>query len=178
MTMTVSKVLPVKTAKVLFQFKDVKICDTTKISLPDKLTEVLPGLGGHNAKGSLKIQGVYSLLSSSFTSIELTKSPGSDTMYSKNLLALVNKGELLITDLGYYYKDLFNEISEKCAYFLTRIRTNTVVSQEQVGEMKHFTLIQFLNSRDIIIDEEVFIGVPYQKQLKCRFVAFIYPNRL
>lgn len=40
MTMAAGKVLPVKTAKVLSQFKDVKICDSTKITLPDKLEKV------------------------------------------------------------------------------------------------------------------------------------------
>lgn len=177
MTMAVGKALPVKTAKVLSQFKDVKICDSTKITLPDKLAEIWPGLGGRNAKASLKIQGVYSLLSSSFTSIELTKAPGSDTTYSEKLLSLVNKSELLITDLGYYCKDFFNNISKKGAYFLTRIRTNTVLSQEQNGVIKNFSLAQFLKDRDII-DEEVLIGVTYQKQLKCRFVAIRLPEEV
>jgi hypothetical protein len=174
MTMTISKVLPINTARILSQFKDVKICDSTKITLPDKLTEIWPGLGGRNARASLKIQGIYSLLSSSFTSLELTKSPGSDTVYSKRLLDLVDKGELLITDLGYYCKDFFNKISEKGAYFLTRVRTNTIVCQEQNGEIKHFNLAQFINSQDTI-DEEVFIGVPHQKQLKCRLIAIRLP---
>lgn len=153
----------------------VTICDNTKITLLDKLAEIWPGLGGRNAKASLKIQGVYSLLSSSFTSIELTEAPGSDTIYSEKLLSLVDKGELLITDLGYYFKDFFNRISEKGAYFLTRIRTNTVLSQEKDGDIKNFSLAQFLKGRDII-DEEVLIGVVYQKQLKCRFVAIRLPE--
>lgn len=33
-------------------------------------------LGGRNAKSALKIQGIYSLVSSVFSSIELTKAPG------------------------------------------------------------------------------------------------------
>jgi len=139
MQMAVGKTLHIKTAEVLSQFKDVKICDSTKITLPDKLAEIWPGLGGRNAKASLKIQGVYSLLSSSFTSIELTKAPGTDSIYCEKLLSLINKGELLITDLGYYYKDFFNNISEKGAYFLTRIRTNTVLSQVQNGTTKNFS---------------------------------------
>jgi len=125
----------------------------------------------------LKIQGVYSLLSSSFTSIELTKAPGTDSIYCEKLLSLINKGELLITDLGYYYKDFFNNISEKGAYFLTRIRTNTVLSQVQNGTTKNFSLAQYLRDRDFI-DEEVLIGVTYQKQLNCRFVAVRLPEEV
>lgn len=177
MAMAVGKALPIKTAKILSQFKDVKICDSTKITLPDKLAKIWPGLGGRNAKASLKIQGVYSLLSSSFTSIELTKAPGTDNIYCERLLSLINRGELLITDLGYYYKDFFNNISEKGAYFITRIRTNTVLSQVQDGTTKNFSLAQFLRDRDFI-DEEVLIGVTYQKQLKCRFVAIRLPEEV
>lgn len=177
MAMAIGKTLPIKTAEVLSQFKDVKICDSTKITLPDKLAEIWPGLGGYNAKASLKIQGVYSLISSSFTSIELTKAPGTDNIYCEKLLSLINKGELLITDLGYYYKDFFNNISEKGAYFLTRIRTNTVLSQVQEGTTKNFSLAQFLRDKDFI-DEEVLIGVNYKKQLKCRFVAIRLPEEV
>lgn len=177
MIIAVGKALPIKAANILSVFKDVKICDSTKITLPDKLEGLWPGLGGRNAKSSLKIQGVYSLLSSSFTSIELTKAPGTDNIYCEKLLSLINKGELLITDLGYYYKEFFNSISEKEAYFLTRIRTNTVLTQVQDGLNKNFNLAQFLNGRDIV-DEEVLIGVTYEKQLRCRFVAHRLPEEV
>lgn len=90
---------------------------------------------------------------------------------------MVSKGELIITDLGYYYKDFFNKILKKGAYFLSRIRTNTVLSQEKDGMVENFSLAQFLKDRDAV-DEEVLIGVSYQTQLKCRFIAARLPEEI
>lgn len=174
---TAQKAIKVKTANVLSNFTDVKICDSTKISLPDKLADLWPGLGGRNAKASLKIQGVYSLTSSCFSSIEITKSPGSDTAYLSKLLNLINKGELLITDLGYFSKDFFMKLMEKEAFFLTRIKTNTVIYQNKDSEMTHFNLAEFVAGKNNI-DEEVYVGVSYQKQLKCRLVATRLPDNV
>lgn len=107
MQITINNMLEVKTTKIFSQFRDVKICDSTKITLPNKLANIWPGLGGSNAKSALKIQGVYSLVSSLFSNIELTKAPGPDTTYTDKLLTLIDKNELLITDLGYFSKDFF-----------------------------------------------------------------------
>jgi hypothetical protein len=63
MKFTLQKSVSAKTVKILSQFRDVKICDSTKITLPDKLANLWPGLGGRNAKSALKIQCIYSLIS-------------------------------------------------------------------------------------------------------------------
>lgn len=104
MQITINNMLAVKTTKIFSQFKDVKIYDSTKITLPNKLANIWPGLGGSNAKSALKIQGVYSLVSSLFSNIELTKAPGPDTCYTDKLLTLIDKNELLITDFRYFSK--------------------------------------------------------------------------
>lgn len=177
MNITIQKVVPAKSAIILAQFKDVKICDSTKISLPDKLVDLWPGLGGRNAKSSLKIQGVYSLISSSFTNLELTKAPGNDTTYLAKLLSLIGKGELLIVDLGYFSKTFFEKISKKGSFYLTRIRTNTAIYLEKAGQMKQVDLAEILTGQNLV-DITVFLGVGYKKQLKCRLVAIRLPDEI
>ncbi len=175
MKMTIKKAMPAKAANILSTFSDVKICDSTKITLPDKLKDIWPGIGGKNAKSAIKIQGVYSLVSSCFSSIELTRSPGVDTTYSSQLLKLVNKDELLITDLGYFYKDFFRKLSAKGAYFLSRIRTNTVIYEINNDQANIINLAKFLNGKSIV-DQDVLVGVSYQPQLKCRLIAIRLPE--
>lgn len=177
MKMSLKRALPARTASILSQFKDVKICDSTKITLPDKLADLWPGIGGKNAKSSLKIQGVYSLISSCFSSIELTNSPGVDTIYANQLLKLINKGELLITDLGYFSKDFFRKLSVKGACFLSRIRTNTVFYEKSDGELNLINLIKMLSGKNIV-DKDVFLGVSYQPQLECRLIAIRLPDEV
>ena len=177
MKIAVEKAVPAKTAEILFQFKDVKICDSTKITLPDKLADTWPGLGGRNAKSSLKIQGLYSLISSSFSNLELTKAPGNDTTYNKSLVSMINKNELLITDLGYFCKTFFDQLASKGAYYLSRIRTNTAIYIEKAGQIKEADLAQMLKGHNVI-DTIVYIGVEYKEQLKCRLVAIRLPDEV
>ncbi len=176
MHQSMNKVIPVKKAAILTQFKDVKVCDSTKITLPDKLTDMYPGLGGRNAKSSLKIQGVYSLISSGFSSIELTEAPGSDTTYTDKLLSLTHPGELLITDLGYFDKTFFKNLADKGSYYLSRIKKNTVVYVDKAGQLTKVDLTDLLKGN--VIDIEVSLGISYTKQLKCRLVAVRLPEKV
>ncbi|OCL25393.1 hypothetical protein U472_13665 [Orenia metallireducens] len=86
MQLSLKNTITTETAQILCQFKDVKIYDSTKISLPDKLAESWPGLDGRNAKSSLKIQIAYILLSKSITNLKLTKFPGTDTFYTEQII--------------------------------------------------------------------------------------------
>jgi len=176
MQQAMNKVIPVKTATILTQFKDVKICDSTKITLPDKLVDIHPGLGGRNAKSSLKIQGVYSLISSGFSSIELTKAPGADTTYTDDLLSLVHKDELLITDLGYFDKTFFQSLSDKGSYYLSRVKKNSVIYVEKAGQLTKVDITDLL--KGTVVDTEIFLGISYKKQLKCRLVAVRLPEKV
>lgn len=175
--MSLKKALPARSISILSHFKDVKICDSTKITLPDKLASVWPGIGGKNAKSSIRIQGIYSLISSCFSSIELTRSPGVDNIYSSELLKLTNKGELLITDLGYFSKDFFRKLSVKGAYFLSRIRTNTVFYEKNDEELSLINLVKLLHGKSII-DLNILLGVSYQPQLECRLIAIRLPQEV
>ena len=56
---------------VLKQFKNVYLCDSTIIALPDKLENIYQGIGGPNPKSSFKIQVIFSLLEKKFKSIDL-----------------------------------------------------------------------------------------------------------
>lgn len=56
--------------EVLKQFKDVRICDSTIISLSDKLKEIWKGLGGKNAKAALKIQSSFSVIKRKFLALD------------------------------------------------------------------------------------------------------------
>jgi hypothetical protein len=175
MAITLKNIIPAKSAEILSQFKDVKIADSTKITLPDKLAVLWPGLGGRNAASALKIQGVFSLISGCFSSIELTKAPGADTTYKNQLLTKIHKEELLIVDLGYFCKEFFSELSAKGAYYLIRIRKNTVVYQEKAGELKELNLPKLLKDGKFL-DTQVVIGVRTKQQLKCRLIAIPLPE--
>ncbi|MCK8826122.1 IS4 family transposase [Fuchsiella alkaliacetigena] len=177
MDFTANKLLSVETAKILTQFEDIKIYDSTRISLPDKLAQVWPGLGGRNSNSSLKIQAGYSLLSKAIVNLELTKSPGTDVSYNNKIIEQTNENELVITDLGYFDKKFFDSIANKGAYFLSRVRKNTVIGTQKEGsnKAKRAEFLKVLKDKQVI-DIQAFIGSENSKKFKCRLVAIRLPE--
>lgn len=96
------KILSTETVEVLKQFQDVYVCDSSIISLPDKLEEQHKGLGGTNAKAAVKIQTVFSIASRTFKIIEVFETTGNDSSKTTDLVAKLLMMELIIFDLGYY----------------------------------------------------------------------------
>ena len=115
-------------AKVLNQFRAVYITDATTISLPDKLTKYHKGLGGTNAISAIKIQATYEIKSKTFKKIcNRENATENDNKYMKELLDEIEAGDLSITDLDYYSVGNFAAIDAKGAYFLSKIKMNTIL---------------------------------------------------
>lgn len=171
----------VETINTLKQFNAVYICDSTIVSLPDKLAEAWKGLGGRNAKAALKIQVTYNILARCYKNIEITKAPGNDSGYTKNIVEMVKENELVIFDLGYFSTMEFKNITEKGAYFISRVKTNTKYYIEHTSKEGKFQKISILtllkSSRTGVVDTYVYIGGNNKKRMHCRLVAVMLPEK-
>jgi hypothetical protein len=90
---------------------------------------------------------------------------------------MIKKDELLIVDLGYFSKTFFEKLSSKGVFYLTRIRSNTVVYLEKVGKVKQVDLSEILAGNNLV-DTTVYLSIGYKKQLKCRLVAIRLPDEI
>ena len=105
-------------------FKRILIQDSTIIRLPAKLYEIFSG--SKNATGTVcnaRIQGVYDLISCSFTSFSI------DT-YSENDLSVADKievldGDLVLRDRGYFVKSSIENMKLKGADSISRYKHKT-----------------------------------------------------
>jgi hypothetical protein len=70
----------------------------------------------------LKIQACYDLLSQSFVHFSLGSFRRNDQAASPEVLALVQAGDLIIRDLGYFVLEVLEQIQAAQAYFLSRLR--------------------------------------------------------
>lgn len=111
-------------------FKDIKITDSSVIFLRDSLSSLFPGAGGKKGSAGVKVQLIYSYLTSIITSIDITNGNVPDQKYSIELLKLIKKGELFIADLGYMVLNLLSEINSKEACFLGRYQSNRVLYEK------------------------------------------------
>jgi len=118
-------------ARAMEQFAAILITDATTISLPDKLAAFHKGLGGTNSKSAMKIQATYDVKSKAYRKISQRSSAReNDAAYMEELITQIKANELSITDLGYYGVGHFKKISEKGAYFISKIKSNTVLYSE------------------------------------------------
>lgn len=114
----------------LDNFTAVKVQDSTSFQLPNKLAKDYGGCGGA-ASGSLaRIQFEYDLKNSNITTLELTSGSYQDVKYSKDNVHKIEKGELVIRDLGYVSGDFIKNIIKQKAYFINRLRSKQTVYEK------------------------------------------------
>ena len=108
----------------LRQFRRVMLQDSTTLKLSEKLARFFPGPSNQRGAqpGMLKIQACYDLLSQSFVHFSLSSFRHNDQAASPEVLALVQAGDLIIRDLGYFVLEVLEQIQAAHAYFLSRLR--------------------------------------------------------
>ena len=161
--------------KGLFEpFKRVILQDSTNIKLPDKLRPHYPGGKNQTGKKSatMKIQAVFDLLSKTYLDFTLSPFTRNDQAASADILKVVQKGDLIIRDLGYFVLEILGKIKESGGYFLSRYRYATGISA--VNGYK-INLLEELRKNGRL-DIEILLGK--EKKLPARLVALPVPLRI
>jgi len=154
-------------------FGRILIHDSTNIPLPPVLAPFYPS--GRNQTGkafaTCKIQAVYDLLQEHFVRFFLSPYTENEQRLGQTLLAgLIQKGDLLIRDLGYFALAPFQYIQDQGAYFLSRINIHCVLFDPETG--KRLPLPHVLRA-DTLVDRPVLLG--NNEQLPVRLVAVPVP---
>lgn len=111
----------------LSHFKSIKIFDSTSWDIAAKLYTILPGCGGLASKANCKIQLCYEYLHGALSFFEIVPGNKPDTGYTSKLPQLIERGELLIADLGYFSLKTLGRIAQAGAYYIFRLRTDTAL---------------------------------------------------
>lgn len=113
----------VGTTGVFTHFKRVLLQDSTTLSLPDSLVKHFPGnrsLGVQKAVA--RLQCVLNLSNMQWLSVELKSYTDNDQGASGQVVPMLRKGDLLIRDLGYFVLDSLQQIIERKAFFISRLK--------------------------------------------------------
>lgn len=180
MNYTSKKIISTETIEILKQFKDVYICDSSIISLPDKLEGQHKGLGGTNSKAAIKIQAVFSVISRTFKIIEVLAATGNDSNKTTDLAAKLLMMELIIFDLGYYNAKAFRDIDDKGAFFISRVKANTVFYEENPQKANKYIKTDITKELKLYgkstVDKWIYIGGTANTRMRVRLVAVRLPN--
>ncbi len=104
-------------------FSRVLLQDSTVEPLPHSLAAAFPGSANGHKKhpgASLKLQFVCDLLHSQALHLSLSGFTRNDQSASPDLLKLLQPGDLVIRDLGYFVLKVLEQISLAQAFFLSR----------------------------------------------------------
>lgn len=105
----------------LKHFKRILIFDSTSWDISPKLKDVLPGSGGEASDANCKMQVCYEYKRGQLSFFELTSGITPDGAYTAHLPGHLQRGDLILFDLGYFNLNTFFEINAMGAYFISRL---------------------------------------------------------
>jgi hypothetical protein len=162
------------------KFNRVRVKDSTKFDIHEQLREWLPGFGGSASAASACIQYEFDLKSGRWIDLALTPGNVPDSKDAQAKSGDIQKGDLIIRDLGYFALEVLSEVQKNEAYFLSRLNVKTIV-YEQVGEvlieLDFGKLYQFMSQNGIArMEKNVFMGK--DDKLSTRLVIELMPDQV
>lgn len=144
------------------QFGAIRIMDSTVFKLPASLATAFPGFGGDGTKACAKVQFEFDLLSGAIRQLNLDHARISDKAYSDNHQSPLNKGELVLRDLGYYSLDSYDQICQQGAWYVSRLKSQISIYEKKGDGYRVLSLgkliKQLKQSGQHYLDKEVYIG--------------------
>jgi len=157
-------------SKLLRPFRRVLLIDSSSWGVSEKLCGVLPGSGGSASAANCKLQTVYDYKRSELTFMEITEGTCPDNRYTNNIPDMLNKGDLLLMDQGYFKLTTFAGIIEKKAFFLTRFLLGTGLTEALTNApldlSEHLSKLQG-NACEI----DVLMGSKKSPRVPCRLIV-------
>ena len=156
--------------KLLRPFRRVLLVDSSSWDISEKLRSVLPGSGGAASAANCKLQAVYDYKHSELAFLDVTAGTVPDNRYTDHLADLLQKGDLLLIDQGYFKLSTLADIIAKGAFFLTRFLVRTIlkdaITQAPIDLAKHLRQVQ-----SNACEMNVLMGGEKLSQVTCRLIA-------
>jgi hypothetical protein len=159
--------LPVQNQGWFKHFGRVLLHDSTVEPLPEHLASAFPGPsnGRKRAYAAVKLQFVCDLLHSRALQVSLSGFTRNDQAASADILQLIEPGDLIIRDLGYFVVKVLEQIDLKGAFFLSRYRHDVSIFDTQTGQRLD---LQSLLQPGQSLDRQVLLG---EQKVPVRLVA-------
>jgi len=119
-----------KDMPIFSQFQRVLIEDSTKAQLHENLSPHFKGCGGVASKAELKINFIFDYLSEKFLDLHFVSGATPDQALSSRVFSILQEGDLLIRDLGYFALARINEIELALAFYVSRFKVNELVFEK------------------------------------------------
>ena len=162
-------------------FRTVRIKDSTTFGIHDSLASVFEGYGkggGKSSKAGISIQYEFDIKSNKVFDIDLNSAVMNDSKDAILKKGNIQKGDLIIRDLGYYSDQVIDQVVTHKAFFLSRLYSNsTVWVDNQSKERVNFQAIynQMIQTHCPQMEMNVFIGA---KRRPVRLIIELMPDEI
>lgn len=157
----------------------ILIGDATHLRLHESLAEAFPGPKNRTDSkiAMLKFQLVIDLLTGRAIQCSLDPYKRSDATAALDILPFIEKGDLLIRDLGFATMDSFLAIMEKGAYFISRLKIRVHVLDH---DGKRINLLSRLRRDASRPGQNIRIPILMTEthQVKCELIAIRVPEEV
>lgn len=164
----------------LLKISGLFIFDSSTITLSDSAEKHFPGTRN---KAGIKWHNCFDLLSGKSAWFKLSESRKHDSNFFPPFELL--KGKLIIFDLGYFEYQLMSDLNEAQAYFLCRLKANSVVFIEKIvtgfePSSINKSLLSVINSNKFqgeILEAIVKTTLKNGNTMSCRAIGFWNKNQ-
>ncbi|MEB4824733.1 IS4-like element IS231B family transposase [Bacillus cereus] len=111
----------------LTHFQRIRILDATIFQIPKHLASIYPGSGGCAQTAGIKIQLEYDLHSGQFLNFQVGPGKNNDKTFGTECLDTLRPGDLCIRDLGYFSLEDLDQMDQRGAYYISRLKLNHTV---------------------------------------------------
>ena len=146
--LSISKEIDGSIPSLFENFQSVYLLDSTITPLPDNLSAIWKGSGGDGPRAVMKLQLMLDYISGKYVNIAPTDGVTPDQSYITEAVKLLNSGDLLIFDLGYFKREALFDISAAGAYFLSRLNHQLgLYKEDKSGRPTKFDLVKKLKKK-------------------------------
>lgn len=164
--------------ELLNHFSNVYLQDSSECALDPALSEEYKGSGGGSGNGkndaSVKVDLIYEYKRKILSYFKVTDRREPDVTLGENILQFINKGDLVIRDLGYSCIHVFKQIQESGAFFLSRLHASLSV-YSNIEDTQSVSLGSFLKKKakkSGVVDVMIYLS---KQMFHCRMIAYQVP---
>lgn len=165
-------------SRYLKDFTRVRIKDSTRFDLPERLKTYFCGYGGKvTSEAAACIQYEFDVKSCKTLDIDFTPARKTDYQDAREKIEDIEKGDLIIRDLGYFNTGVFKKIIDKDAFFISRLHSKILVFDQNEKEIYFSKLYnKMIREKRSHLDTKVFIG--NEEKLPVRLIIDIMPEEI
>jgi len=166
--------------KFMPSFTRILIKDSTKFMTPRSLEDEYKSCGGDvnsRSKSSISIQYEYDLKSGRITDLNITSGNRNDRTDSGESADRVEKGDLILRDLGYFSTPVMKKHVDQEAFFLSRLDSSTNVYD---ADLKQISFKELYNTmkKEGVEEKEISVYIGKETMLPVRLILQPVPDQV